>query len=128
MPNRRALAAIAILILLHFWFGLNLILAVPAWEAYDEPGHFGYAASIAARRLWPNHLALQIAGAAIFALWPQFLFNGSMVSNDGASAVFGAAVTWLLLRFAARPSLRRGFVALAILLAGVGIKLTLLAL
>src|SRR5258708_38010837 len=54
MANRCALVAIALLILLHFWFGLNMILALPSWEAYDEPGHFGYAASIAARSTFPQ--------------------------------------------------------------------------
>src|SRR5215468_10532567 len=54
MADRRALAALVILILLHFWFGLNMILAVPSWEAYDEPGHFGYAASIAAHGTLPQ--------------------------------------------------------------------------
>src|SRR5262249_34546731 len=48
------LAAVALLVLLHFWFGLNMILAVPPWEAYDEPGHFGYASSIAAHGTLPQ--------------------------------------------------------------------------
>jgi Predicted membrane protein (DUF2142) len=216
---------VCLLVLLRFAFGINYCLAVPAWEAYDEPGHFAYAASLAthkalpqetdavpnperiqpplyylglaafltvsgtdvgafrfpatypyfyygtsgvnyalhplnmsperrqievallfsrvaslllsllgipfaflaARLVWPLRPALQVAAVAIFALWPQYLFNGSMVTNDSPTPVLGALLTWLLLRFQVkRPSVRLGLICLLIIVAVTFVKLNML--
>ena len=36
-----------LLILLRFGSSLAYSVAIPTWESYDEPGHFGYAVHIA---------------------------------------------------------------------------------
>ncbi|MGQ0602656.1 MAG: glycosyltransferase family 39 protein [Anaerolineales bacterium] len=37
---------------------------------------------LAARRLWPKHRARVWTATVLYAFWPQFLFMGSMVTND----------------------------------------------
>src|SRR5260221_1170225 len=62
VPNDRSrmsrevpvLLAIGLIITLRFGFGMSYSVAVPPWEAYDEPGHFGYAARLAAYGLLPT--------------------------------------------------------------------------
>lgn len=83
----------------------------------------------AARLLWPGQLALPLAAAAIYAMWPQLLFNSSVVSNDGPAAVFGAILTWLLLQFRrGRPSLRLMIACAVTLAAGALVKLNIVIL
>lgn len=43
----RILYALAAIILWRWGVGAQISLAVPAWEAYDEPGHFAYAVTLA---------------------------------------------------------------------------------
>ncbi len=54
----------------------------------------------AARLIWPNTPGLTLAATTIFALWPQGLFNSSVISNDGPAMVWGALLTWGILRLA----------------------------
>lgn len=83
----------------------------------------------AARLIWPDSLGRQAAATAIYALWPQYLFNGSMVSNDGATPVVGAIITWLLLKLALRqPSFKLGAVCLLVIVLGTTLKLNLITL
>src|SRR5207253_1425266 len=82
---------------------------------------------LAARLMWPLRPSLQMAAVAIFALWPQYLFNGSMVTNDSPTPVLGALLTWLLLRFHfKRPSVRLGLMCLLIIVAATFVKLNML--
>ncbi|MEP7286465.1 MAG: DUF2142 domain-containing protein [Chloroflexota bacterium] len=226
-PINLTIGVLTFLIFLHFAFGLSYLFAAPAWEAYDEPFHFGYAARIAsqgtlpqetdnpvnperiqpplyylglasllsasgsdvsayqfptmypffyysssgnnyalhpttlspnarrieaalffsrivsllfsllgiplvylaAKLIWPSRQGLALATAAIFALWPQYLFNGSMVTNDGPTAVLGALLTYTLIRFQLkRPTIRLGLICLAVIIVGIFVKLNMLTL
>ncbi len=83
----------------------------------------------AARELWPDRFDLALTAAAIFALWPQHLFNSSVVSNDSWVCVLGALLTWMLLRFARlrrqRDSFAWAMLCLVMIGVGVGVKLNI---
>jgi hypothetical protein len=68
-----------------------------------------------------------VGAALLIALWPQALFNGSMVTNDAPMLTLGAATVYALLRLTRLP-LTRGRGALVLGLIGVGmlVKLTML--
>ncbi|MCC6191168.1 MAG: hypothetical protein IT318_19275 [Anaerolineales bacterium] len=55
---------------------------------------------LAARRLWPRDPAVGWAATSLYAFWPQFLFVGSMVSNDVLVTALSAAALLLALRLA----------------------------
>src|SRR5262245_5794045 len=236
-PHRRSIHAlrytllISALILIRFGFGLSYVTAVPPWEAYDEPAHFGYAAHLltthtlpretdavlnperiqppfyylvlatflsvsgssvsgfnfpkiypyfyygtsgynytlhpstltsdqraieislrvgrilslilsllgvpfvylAARMIWPSRLRLPLSASAIFAMRPQYLFNGSMVTNDSMTPLVGAIITWTLLKFQApqrrsKGSIAWGLLTTLVLVLGVFVKLNIVML
>jgi hypothetical protein len=62
----------------------------------------------AARLIWPDdqHIGLALAAVAIWALWPQSLFTGAVITNDAPAMTYGALLTWLLLSL--NKTLRRG--------------------
>jgi hypothetical protein len=204
------LYALLLIFLLRWGVGAQVSLAVPTWEAYDEPGHFAYAVTLATTGRLPERpetvrptsaaetperiqpplyyaliaLALMASGtdvsgfqypetnpyfyfgagnpnyalhrevltptqvgieralrysrlwsllltlpgvafayrvarpygvtvrgwqvvalivALIVSIWPQALFNGSMVTNDSLILTVSAAVTWLMLRVRTPP-------------------------
>jgi len=53
------------------------------------------AVFLAARRLWPADPAATWAATLLYAFWPQFLFVGSMVTNDVLVTALAAAAVWL---------------------------------
>ncbi len=217
--------------LIRFAFGLSYSRAVPAWEAYDEPGHFAYALQLAspamsaaaidrqanteriqppgyylllaafiklsnsdvstfrfpelnpyfyygvggrnyaqhpqnpspgdqraetvldaariasllltligiafsyraARLIWPTRFWLAFAATAIWALWPQGLFSGAVITNDAPAMTCGALLTWLLLywnqsfrRDPGRRSFLLGGLCLLAIMLGTLIKINLL--
>ncbi|MDW8325809.1 MAG: glycosyltransferase family 39 protein [Anaerolineales bacterium] len=70
---------------------------------------------LAARRLWPQHKAPAWAATCLYAFWPQFLFIGSMATNDLMMVALAAPLTYLTVE-ACRRGLRRREWALAGLL------------
>src|SRR5260221_6578028 len=65
---------------------------------------------------------------AFFALWPQYLFSGSMVTNDVPTAVIGALFTWLLLKLLKLQQPRWPLVLSCVLVIVVGTAIKLNAL
>jgi len=55
---------------------------------------------LAARRLWPAERGLAWAAACVYGFWPQFLFVGSMVTNDGLVTALAAVVLWASVQLA----------------------------
>jgi 4-amino-4-deoxy-L-arabinose transferase-like glycosyltransferase len=47
---------------------------------------------LAARRLWPAEPSAAWAATCLYGFWPQFLFVGSMVTNDGLVTALSAVV------------------------------------
>ncbi len=45
----------------------------------------------AARRVWPGERWMVLTATALYAFWPQFLFVGSMVTNDALVTALAAA-------------------------------------
>jgi hypothetical protein len=79
---------------------------------------------IAPQRRW-----IAIGAMSIHAFWPQFLFVGSMVTNDVLAATLGSLVTFLLLWIVQRGARGPQLMALGISLGlAVLCKVTLLAL
>ncbi len=76
---------------------------------------------LAARRVWPGAPGAQWAATSLFAFWPQWVFVGSMVTNDGLVTTLAALGLWLAVELVtAGFGLRRllvlgGVVALALL-------------
>lgn len=86
----------------------------------------------AARVIWPKTPHLALVATALFALWPQGIFNSSVITNDGPAMAWGALLTWAVLylaigKFQGGRSLKVGL--LCVLGVGVGllIKINLLA-
>lgn len=46
---------------------------------------------VTARRVWPGERRTVLAATALYAFWPQFLFVGSMVTNDTLVTALAAA-------------------------------------
>jgi hypothetical protein len=69
---------------------------------------------LSARRLWPRRLSLVWAATCLVAFWPQFLFTGSMVSNDVLVAALSAAFL-----YAAVTLVQDGLRARSLVLLGV---------
>jgi 4-amino-4-deoxy-L-arabinose transferase-like glycosyltransferase len=55
---------------------------------------------LAARRIWPAERGVAWAAACLFGFWPQFLFVGSMVTNDGMVTALSAAVFFVSVQVA----------------------------
>jgi hypothetical protein len=53
---------------------------------------------LAARRLWPTRTAPVWAATLLYAFWPQFLFIGSMVTNDALATALSALLCYLIIR------------------------------
>ncbi len=69
----------------------------------------------AARLVWPREPGAARAATLLYAFWPQFLFTGSMVTNDVLVTSLSAAFFYLALQIALQGlRMRRG-----LLLAGV---------
>jgi hypothetical protein len=81
----------------------------------------------AARELLPHAPGFALAVALGLALQPMFVFIGAGAGNDSLANLIGAAICWLLIRLLRYGvSLRRAAGLLALLLAGVLTKRTLL--
>jgi MFS family permease len=70
----------------------------------------------AARRVWPGPALTAWTATALYAFWPQFLFTGSMVTNDVLVTALAAAAFYLSIalvadRFRLRRALLLGLVA-----------------
>ncbi len=52
------------------------------------------AVYLAAGRLWPNEKRTIWAATLLYAFWPQFLFVGSMVTNDVLITALAAVAVW----------------------------------
>ena len=73
------------------------------------------------RRVWPNNLRAAQTATLLYAFWPQFLFVGSMVSNDVLATALAAlclhsALTLAQAGFRWRPVLGLGLGVFAALL------------
>jgi 4-amino-4-deoxy-L-arabinose transferase-like glycosyltransferase len=62
---------------------------------------------LAARRIWPAERGMAWAAACLYGFWPQFLFVGSMVTNDGLVTALSAVVFFVSVQLAIEgPQLR----------------------
>ncbi|HDQ71167.1 MAG TPA: phospholipid carrier-dependent glycosyltransferase [Chloroflexi bacterium] len=85
--------------------GLNILLgAGTVWLTHR-----------AGRDIFPNHPGVAIAGAAIVAFNPQFIYLSAAVNNDIMAAFFGAAILWACTRLIQRGPSRCMDVGLGIL-------------
>jgi len=94
-----------------------------------------------ARQLWPREPGTRWLAVVVYAFWPQFLFVGSMVTNDVLITALSAVALWLAVDLALnglrpRPALALGAVvglalvtklngAASIVLAGGSLALSL---
>lgn len=77
------------------------------------------------RFLFPEDDAIAFGAMGINAFWPQFLFLGSVVTNDVLVPLVSSLVVLFLLRIAYRPARPTDFVGLGLcLLAGVATKMS----
>lgn len=53
---------------------------------------------LAARRLWPRSAWGALAAASLYAFWPQFVFIGSMATNDLLITSLAAVLVYLIVR------------------------------
>ena len=75
---------------------------------------------LAARQVWPGDRGAQWAATGLFAFWPQWVFVGSMVTNDGLVTTLAALGLWLAVRLVTAGFGLRRVLALA---ATVGLAL-----
>jgi 4-amino-4-deoxy-L-arabinose transferase-like glycosyltransferase len=73
---------------------------------------------LTARRLWPQRRAPAWAATCLYAFWPQFLFMGSMATNDLAMVVLAAPLTYLTVEACRRGLRRREWAAAGLLVLG----------
>lgn len=57
----------------------------------------------AARLLWPKETSTAWAMTLVYAFWPQFLFIGSVTTNDALATTWAAVIFYLTVRLALRP-------------------------
>lgn len=76
----------------------------------------------AARRILPMWAAVAVAGMVAF--WPQYAFNGSMVTNDASAALIGAVLTWRIVAVGRRGP-GGGRLILAAVAGGIGLAVKL---
>jgi hypothetical protein len=82
----------------------------------------------AARLLWPTEKGKIWAATLLYAFWPQFLFNGSMVTNDALVTALAAGVIYLALRLVVKGfRWRDGALLIGLLGASILTKLNALA-
>ncbi len=55
---------------------------------------------LAARLIWPAEAATTWAAAGLYTFWPQFLFVGSMVTNDALVTSLAAVLVYLSIKLA----------------------------
>lgn len=79
---------------------------------------------LTARRLWPQLKAPAWTATCLYAFWPQFLFMGSMATNDLAMVALAAPLTYLTAEASLRGLRRREWAAAGLLvLSGLLTKL-----
>jgi len=66
----------------------------------------------AVRKIWPHDPNLVWASTALYAFWPQFLFVGSMATNDLLVTVWASGVFYLVVTLTLEPFRRRWVMAL----------------
>jgi len=76
---------------------------------------------LTARRLWPAEPLLIWAATLLYAFWPQFLFNGSMMTNDLLMASLAAPVLYMTVRLLQDGLRRRWLAAVGGLLAAAAL-------
>ncbi len=82
-----------------------------------------------ASRLWPGERLAVWTAVSLYAFWPQFLFVGSVVTNDGLITALSAVVLSLVVRLSMQGFRVRHVVALVVVLgAALLTKLNALAL
>lgn len=52
---------------------------------------------LAARQIWPRTRGPAWAATLLYAFWPQYLFLGSMLTNDALATALATAALWLML-------------------------------
>ncbi len=72
---------------------------------------------LAARRLWPQSPWGALAAASLYAFWPQFVFIGSMATNDLLMTSLAAVLTYCIVRTCQDGLTLRGVVVLALVTA-----------
>lgn len=72
---------------------------------------------LAARRLWPQSPWGALAAASLYAFWPQFVFIGSMATNDLLMTSLAAVLTYCIVRTSQDGLSFRGGVVLALVTA-----------
>lgn len=84
---------------------------------------------LSARLLWPHNLRMVWAATCLYAFWPQFLFTGSMVTNDTLLISLSAICLYLSLSLVTQgPSLGKMLLLGLALSAAIFTKLNALAL
>ncbi|NLX09203.1 MAG: DUF2142 domain-containing protein [Chloroflexi bacterium] len=68
------------------------------------------------RLLWPDRPDRRVLALALVAFWPQLLFIGSVISNDGLLNLLATLVLWLLLRQLRSGPTRRSMALLGLAL------------
>ena len=88
-------------------YALHEVVTPPAEHSIELALRAGRAAGVlistlsvlpvflAARRLWPREPAAVWTVTVLYAFWPQFLFVGSMLTNDVLITALSAAAVWL---------------------------------
>ncbi len=71
-----------------------------------------------AREIFPARRDIQLGATAIGAFSPQFLYMGSVVNNDALIILWGAVITYLLVRVVGSASNWRMWVAIGLSLGG----------
>jgi hypothetical protein len=71
---------------------------------------------LSARLMWPAHSARIWAATLLYAFWPQFVFIGSMVTNDLLVTSLAAPILYCVLRILQAGSRYRLLLATALLL------------
>ncbi len=53
---------------------------------------------LAGRRLWPSRPSLSLAAASVYGFWPQFVFLGSVMTNDLLVIALSAVLVYVIVR------------------------------
>ncbi|MBK8834063.1 MAG: hypothetical protein IPO29_04160 [Anaerolineae bacterium] len=79
---------------------------------------------LALRVLLPQRPSIRLMGAALYAFWPQYVFQSGTITNDIAIGVCAAAVFWATARLVCQPPSRMPFNAGLVAATGVLASLT----
>jgi 4-amino-4-deoxy-L-arabinose transferase-like glycosyltransferase len=96
--------------------GAALAVYLVRWMSVLLGGVTVLAAWLTGRALCPHDDLLPLAGAAITAFNPMFLFVTSSVNNDALVIALSALCLWLMVRYVSRTPTRRQWVLLGVLL------------